>query len=57
MGGGKTIMASMVVSRNVELFNDWGAASAVSVVLLVVVLIIFYLASRIVPVDRIVGAG
>ncbi|MES1926677.1 binding-protein-dependent transport system inner membrane protein [Salinisphaera sp. T31B1] len=57
MGGGKTVMASMVVSRNVELFNDWGAASAVSVVLLVIVLIVFYLASRIVPVDRIVGAG
>lgn len=57
MGGGKTVMASMVVSRNVELFNDWGAASAVSVVLLAFVLLIFYIASRVVPVDRIFGGG
>lgn len=57
MGGGRTVMASMVVSRNVELFSDWGAASAVSVVLLAFVVLIFFIASRVVPVDRIVGAG
>ena len=33
MGGGKSVMVSMVVSRNVEIYNSWGAASAVSVVL------------------------
>ena len=37
LGGGRTIMVSMVVSRNVELYNHWGAASAVGVVLLVCV--------------------
>ena len=35
LGGGRTIMVSMLVSRNVELYNQWGAASAVGVVLLV----------------------
>ncbi len=55
MGGGKTVMVSMVVSRNVELFNDWGAASAVSVVLLLCVLAVFFVGSRMVPIERIVG--
>ena len=39
LGGGRTIMVSMLVSRNVELYNQWGAASAVGVVLLVSVLV------------------
>lgn len=56
VGGGRTIMASMVVSRNIQLYVDWGAASAVAVVLLLCVLAIFYTVSRLIPVDRIVGA-
>ena len=34
LGGGRTVMVSMLVSRNVELYNQFGAASAVGVVLL-----------------------
>lgn len=56
MGGGDTIMVSMVVARNVEVFLDWGAASAVSAVLFICVLAILYVASRVVPVERIMGA-
>jgi putative spermidine/putrescine transport system permease protein len=56
MGGGKSIMVSMVVSRNVEIYNSWGAASAVSVVLLVCVGAIFYAASRVVPLEKSLGA-
>lgn len=55
LGGGRTIMISMVVSRNVELYNQWGAASAVGVVLLVAVLAIFLAVGRIVPLDRMLG--
>jgi putative spermidine/putrescine transport system permease protein len=55
MGGGKTIMVSMLVSRNVELYNQWGAASAVSVVLLACVFAIFYVVSRVIPLDKILG--
>ncbi len=29
LGGGRTFMVSMLVSRNVELYNQWGAASAI----------------------------
>jgi putative spermidine/putrescine transport system permease protein len=56
MGGGRTIMVSMVVSRNVELYNQWGAASAVSVVLLACVFTIFYVVGRMISLERILGA-
>ena len=55
LGGGRTIMISMVVSRNVELYNQWGAASAVGVVLVAGVLAILFLVGRIIPLDRILG--
>jgi len=55
LGGGKTIMVSMVVSRNVELYNQWGAASAVSVVLLACVFAIFALIGRFLPLERVVA--
>jgi putative spermidine/putrescine transport system permease protein len=55
LGGGRTIMVSMLVSRNVELYDQWGAASAVGVVLLVFVFAIFLLVSRFISLDRIVG--
>jgi len=55
MGGGRTIMVSMVVARNVELYNEWGAASAVSIVLLLCVLAVFYIVSRIIPLERILA--
>jgi putative spermidine/putrescine transport system permease protein len=55
LGGGRTIMVSMLVSRNVELYDQWGAASAVGVVLLVAVAAIFLLVSRFIPLDRVLG--
>ncbi|EPC01468.1 ABC transporter permease [Litchfieldella anticariensis FP35 = DSM 16096] len=55
MGGGRTVMASMLVSRNIQLYSDWGAASAVSVVLLICVLAIFYVVSRLISLEKILG--
>ena len=55
LGGGRVVMISMVVSRNVELYQQWGAASAVGVVLLLVVAGIFAVVSRFLPLDRILG--
>jgi putative spermidine/putrescine transport system permease protein len=55
LGGGSTIMISMLVSRNVELYNQWGAASAVGVVLLIAVAAIFLIVSRFIPLDRVLG--
>jgi putative spermidine/putrescine transport system permease protein len=55
LGGGRTITISMLVSRNVELYNQWGAASAVGVVLLLAVAGIFLIVSRFIPLDRVLG--
>ena len=55
LGGGRTIMVSMLVSRNVELYNQWGAASAVGVVVLIGVFAIFLIVSRFIPLDRVLG--
>ncbi|HZR73306.1 ABC transporter permease [Bradyrhizobium sp.] len=55
LGGGRAIMVSMLVSRNVELYNQWGAASAVGVVLLLSVGIIFFVVSRFIRLDRVLG--
>ena len=55
LGGGRTIMVSMLVSRNVELYDQWGAASAVGVVLLAGVFAIFLVVSRFIPLDRVWG--
>jgi putative spermidine/putrescine transport system permease protein len=55
LGGGRTIMVSMLVSRNVELYDQWGAASAVGMVLLLAVGVIFFAVSRFLPLDRVLG--
>ena len=48
-------MVGMVVSRNVERYNQWGAASAVGVVLLACVLVVPALGGWVVPLGRILG--
>lgn len=56
MGGGKSMMVSMIVSRNVDIYNSWGAASSVSVVLLLCVFAVFYAVSRVIPLEKTLGA-
>ncbi|WP_332846563.1 ABC transporter permease [Pseudomonas lactucae] len=56
LGGGRTILVSMLVQRNVELYHAWGAASAVGLVLLLVVFLIFWGVNRFIPIERILGA-
>jgi ABC-type spermidine/putrescine transport system permease subunit I len=53
LGGGSTILVGQMIQRNVELFSSWGAASAVSIILLAVVLVLFQLMNRLVPLDRV----
>jgi putative spermidine/putrescine transport system permease protein/spermidine/putrescine transport system permease protein len=57
LGGGKVIMVSMRIATNIELFFNWGAASALGVVLLVLTLIILYVASRLLRFEQILGGG
>jgi putative spermidine/putrescine transport system permease protein/spermidine/putrescine transport system permease protein len=57
LGGGKVIMVSMKIVSNIELFVNWGAASALGVVLLVMTGLILWIASRFVDFNRLTGGG
>ncbi|WP_428924839.1 ABC transporter permease [Marinibacterium sp. SX1] len=57
LGGGKVIMVSMQIVRNIELFVNWGAASALGVVLLVLTMAILWVASRFLKLETIAGGG
>ncbi|WP_137391105.1 ABC transporter permease [Rhodoligotrophos defluvii] len=46
LGGGKVIMIALRIDMNLRLYNSWGAASALGVVLLIATGLILYLANR-----------
>ena len=55
LGGGRVMMWSMQIERNVTYHSDWGAASALGVVLLAMTLAILWGLGRLIGFDRIVG--
>jgi putative spermidine/putrescine transport system permease protein/spermidine/putrescine transport system permease protein len=55
LGGGRVMMWSMQIERNVAYHSDWGAASALGVVLLVLTVGMLWLVGRIVGFHRIIG--
>ena len=55
LGGGRVMMWSMQIERNVAYHSDWGAASALGVVLLIMTLGILWLFGRVIGFDRITG--
>lgn len=57
LGGGKVILVSMRIATDIEMFFNWGAASALGVVLLVLTVALLYLASRIAGFDRLTGGA
>ncbi|WP_171182055.1 ABC transporter permease [Ruegeria sp. HKCCD8929] len=57
LGGGKVIMVSMQIVSNIELFVNWGAASALGVVLLVLTVAILWIASRFLNLEQMTGGG
>jgi ABC-type spermidine/putrescine transport system permease subunit I len=46
LGGGRVMMWSMQIERSMAVYSDWGAASALGVVLLVLTLGVFWLISK-----------
>jgi ABC-type spermidine/putrescine transport system permease subunit I len=56
LGGGRVMMWSMQIERNVTYYGDWGAASALGVVLLVMTLGILWLIGRLIGFDKLTGA-
>ena len=57
LGGGTVIMVSMKIVSNIELFVNWGAASALGVVLLVLTVAVLWIASRFVNLDAMTRGG
>lgn len=57
LGGGRVIMVSMKIASNIELFVNWGAASALGVVLLVATLAMLWIASRFLKLESLAGGG
>jgi putative spermidine/putrescine transport system permease protein/spermidine/putrescine transport system permease protein len=57
LGGGKVIMVSMKIVSNIELFVNWGAASALGVVLLTLTVFVLWIASRFLNLENIAGGG
>lgn len=57
LGGGKVIMVSMKIASNIELFVNWGAASALGVVLLVLTMLILWVAARFLKLEQMTGGG
>ena len=55
LGGGKVILVSMKIASNIELFVNWGAASALGVVLLVLTMFILWIASRFLRLEQMTG--
>jgi len=55
LGGGKVIMVSSRIANDIEIFFNWGAASALGVVLLVVTALIILAAARLVRLDGVLG--
>ncbi|MEM7426514.1 MAG: ABC transporter permease [Pseudomonadota bacterium] len=57
LGGGRVIMVSMKITDIIEIHFNWGAASALGVVLLILTLGILWAASRLLKLDKILGGG
>lgn len=55
LGGGTVILVSMKIVSNIELFVNWGAASSLGVVLLVLTMAVLWLASRFVRLEQMTG--
>lgn len=57
LGGGRVIMVSMKITDIIEIYFNWGAASALGVILLIMTLGILWAASRLLKLDKILGGG
>lgn len=55
LGGGTVILVSMQIVTNIELFVNWGAASSLGVVLLVMTVAILWVAARFLNLEQITG--
>ena len=57
LGGGKVTMVANRIATDIEVFFNWGAASALGVVLFVLTMILLYVAARLVGLNRVLGGS
>ncbi|CAJ2376504.1 MAG: ABC transporter permease [Gammaproteobacteria bacterium] len=57
LGGGKVIMVSMKIETLVDLFFNFGTASALGVVLLALTLLVLFAAHKLLRLDKVLGGG
>ncbi len=57
LGGGRVLMWAERIEKSVSLYANWGAASALGVVLLLVTLVILFVMHKIFGLDRLFGAS
>ena len=55
LGGGKVIMVSSRIANDIEIFFNWGAASALGVVLLVLTIALVWVATRMIRMNGVLG--
>jgi len=55
LGGGRVIMVANRIANDIEIFFNWGAASALGVVLLALTFLVLLAATRLVRLDRVFG--
>ena len=57
LGGGKVTMVSNRIANDIEIFFNWGAASALGVVLLVLTVALIVFAARLLRLESLLGEG
>ena len=57
LGGGRVIMVSMKIETLIDLFYNFGTASALGVVLLALTLLVLFAAHKLLRLDRVLGGG
>ena len=57
LGGGKVIMVSMKIETLIDLFFNFGTASALGVVLMILTLVVLFLAHRLLRLDKVLGGS
>ena len=57
LGGGRIIMVSMKIETIIDLFFNFGTASALGVVLMLLTLLVLFISHKLLRLDRVLGGG
>jgi ABC-type spermidine/putrescine transport system permease subunit I len=57
LGGGRIIMVAMRIEKSISLYSNWGAASALAVVLLILTLACLVVAAKLLKLDKLQSSG